>query len=100
MIRIATIRRSAAATLAGAGLAAFLSTGALAQDWLGPRVVGTGENASVEYPTPSRAAAARAVRSATVVSARIEPNRTTVNRLGPYRAESPGHAGGAGENEA
>ena len=40
--------RIAAAALIGAG---FLSTGALAQ---GPYVVGSGDNASVVYPEPSR----------------------------------------------
>jgi hypothetical protein len=45
-----TTTRFAAAALLAAGFGAP----ALAQDWVGPRVVGTGENASVEYPTPSR----------------------------------------------
>ena len=38
--------------------AALLATGfagaAFAEEWTGPRVVGSGENASVEYATPSR----------------------------------------------
>jgi len=45
-----TTTRFAAAAL----LAAGFGTPALAQDWVGPRVVGTGENGSVEYPTPSQ----------------------------------------------
>jgi hypothetical protein len=45
-----TITRYAAAVLFAAGF----GTPALAQDWVGPRVVGTGENGSVEYPTPSQ----------------------------------------------
>lgn len=41
--------RIAAAALIGTGFASGVS----AEEWTGPRVVGTGENASVEYPTPS-----------------------------------------------
>jgi hypothetical protein len=44
--RIASVARIAIATIGVAGPAA-------AQDWIGPRVVGTGENGSLEYPTPS-----------------------------------------------
>lgn len=43
------ITRIAAATLLSAGL----GTAAAAEEWTGPRVVGTGENASVVYPSPS-----------------------------------------------
>lgn len=45
-----TITRFAAAALFAAGF----GTPALAQDWVGPRVVGTGENGSLEYPFPSQ----------------------------------------------
>ena len=44
------LTRIAAAAL----LSAAIATPALAQDWLGPRVVGTGENGSVVYATPSQ----------------------------------------------
>jgi len=42
--------RVTAAALLGIGLAGAAS----AQEWTGPRVVGSGENASVEYPAPSQ----------------------------------------------
>jgi hypothetical protein len=41
--------RIAAATMLALGFA----SAATAEEWTGPRVVGTGENASVVYPTPS-----------------------------------------------
>lgn len=44
--------RFAAAALVGIGFGAAATTGATAQD-LGPRLVGSGENLSVEYPAPS-----------------------------------------------
>jgi hypothetical protein len=47
MTRFASIARIAVATMGFACTAA-------AQDWIGPRVVGTGENGSLEYPTPSQ----------------------------------------------
>lgn len=46
MTRIAAMAQIAVATIGFAGPAA-------AQDRIGPRVVGTGENSSLEYPTPS-----------------------------------------------
>jgi hypothetical protein len=45
-----TATRFTAAVLVAAGF----GTPALAQNWTGPHVVGTGENGSVEYPTPSQ----------------------------------------------
>jgi hypothetical protein len=54
MIRFDSIRRFTAAAVIGAGFAAAFASAAAAQDWGGPRVVGTGENASVEYATPSQ----------------------------------------------
>ena len=42
--------RTAAAALVGLGFA----TAASAAEWTGPRVVGSGENASVVYPVPSQ----------------------------------------------
>lgn len=50
MTRLNTLARMAAAAVVNIG---FLC-GATAAEWTGPRVVGTGENNSLEYPTPSQ----------------------------------------------
>jgi hypothetical protein len=49
MTTITRIGRVAAIGVLNLGFAAGLA----AAEWTGPRVVGTGENASVEYPVPS-----------------------------------------------
>jgi hypothetical protein len=49
MTRLTRIARLAAFGVLNIGLAA----GVAAAEWTGPRVVGTGENGSLEYPTPS-----------------------------------------------
>jgi hypothetical protein len=46
---MSTFTRIAAATLLTAGFA----TASAAEEWTGPRVVGTGDNASVVYAAPS-----------------------------------------------
>ena len=84
--------RTAAAALVGLGFA----TTASAADWTGPRVVGTGENASVVYPVPSQnivgGALTRTVRSGESATTEV----IAVQNTNPGRLS---HSMGSGESQ-
>jgi hypothetical protein len=88
-----TITRFAAAALIAAGF----GTTALAQNRTGPYVVGTGENGSVEYPTPSENIVGGATYRVTGSGESQSIEVLSVNRANPGRLS---RTEGSGESQS
>jgi hypothetical protein len=95
-MRQETIMNSFTRIAAASLLAVGFASGASAQEWTGPRVVGTGENNSLVYPTPSRnivgGATYRVTGSGEGASIEVLSVQTT-NPGRPSRAVGSGESG-------
>jgi hypothetical protein len=91
MIRFSSAARIAAIALFGAGLAG----GALATE-RGPRIVGSGENLSVEYPAPSANVVGGALTRSVGSGEGVEVQVIQVQAMQSARI---GHLVGSGENQ-